>query len=239
MELMEAEKIILTLGESLGYVYISASFPTCMHCTLTALGLQSAYNGEHIAQFAYPYFQQETAFSAPMASIKDNDVSNRPVYIFTDNQATIRSSRRPKNQAGQYMLKRIVELNETLKRDITIQWIPAHIGVPGNEPADIAAKEATGWRKEGIDSQTETPSSLQTIISAIKSITRKHSRFQWGKAWDTDRHGRTSHRLAQVPHKENPNNYRGLIKAESAILLHGTDRKTRTPKLPSPDRGHG
>ena len=50
-----------------------------MHCTLTALGLQFACNSEHIAQSAYPYFQQETAFSAHMAPIKDNDDSNRPV----------------------------------------------------------------------------------------------------------------------------------------------------------------
>ena len=42
------------------------------------------------------------------------------------------------------MLKRIVELNETLKRGITIQWISAHIEISDNEAADIAVKEATG-----------------------------------------------------------------------------------------------
>lgn len=55
--------------------------------------------------------------------IKENDDkdSNRPIYILTDNQAAIRTFQRPRFQAGQYLLKRIVELNETPKRDITIQ----------------------------------------------------------------------------------------------------------------------
>lgn len=77
----------------------------------------------------------------------------------------------------------------------------------------------------GFGDQAETPSSLKAVTSAIKPITRKYSRFQWEMTWDKDRHGRTSHRLAQIPHKDNLNKYRGLTKAESAILLQARTGK--------------
>lgn len=29
-----------------------------------------------------------------------------------------------------------------------IHWVPAHIGIKGNEMADVAAKKATSWRQK-------------------------------------------------------------------------------------------
>ena len=157
---------------------------------------------------------------------RDDPESKRPIYIFTDNQAAIRTSRRPRNQAGQYMRKRIVELNESLKGDITIQWIPAHTGVPGNEAADTATKEATGWREEGYGDMAENPPDLQTITSAIKPNTRLDRTIKWERTGRTSRHGGVSRRLTSVPHKNNLLEYQILTKAESAILLQARTGKT-------------
>jgi ribonuclease HI len=75
--------------------------------------------------------------------------SRREVLIYTDNQAAITIVGKPRSRSGSYLLADIIELIDEIRprtRYIEISWIPAHIGIEGNEAADLAAKEATGWR---------------------------------------------------------------------------------------------
>lgn len=70
--------------------------------------------------------------------------------IFTDNQSAIQAITAPSAQPGQQILRFIVSAIDRLREqniEVEIRWIPAHIGVEGNELANSAAKEATGWRK--------------------------------------------------------------------------------------------
>ena len=75
----------------------------------------------------------------------------RAVIVFTDNQAAIRSVANPDSQSGQYILLQILWMIENMRRkgiEPEFHWVPAHIGIEGNERADKAAKEATGWAKD-------------------------------------------------------------------------------------------
>jgi ribonuclease HI len=80
------------------------------------------------------------------------------IVIYTDNQAAIRTSEYPIGRLGAYIIADIVHLIDKLQRgqrlQVEIRWIPAHIGVPGNELADTAAKEAAGWTARGQGTQT-------------------------------------------------------------------------------------
>ena len=114
---------------------------------------------------------------------------------FTDNQAAIRAIKSPRQQSGELMLlslaKRIHESGEMFH----INWILAHVGVPGNEAADQAAKEATRWRPTGLAAPARIASDLWFLNSAVKSEIRARSREVWDEKWKADPARRTTHKL--------------------------------------------
>jgi hypothetical protein len=62
--------------------------------------------------------------------------------------AAIQSVYSPGRQSGQLILRQVIHFIGILQKQgvfIEICWIPAHTGAPGNEKADIIAKQATGW----------------------------------------------------------------------------------------------
>ncbi len=100
--------------------------------------------------------------------VEDN--TNQKVLIFTDNQASITSSEKPKQQSGQYLLQEIALQIESFSRQLEIYRIPGHSWVPGNKLADIAAKAATGWRATGSPfTPSHTLPNLSTLTSAYKT----------------------------------------------------------------------
>ena len=138
----------------------------------------------------------------------------RKVNIFTDNQAAIISAGNPRICSGQYLLKRIVQLVDKLRErrtEVCIYWIPAHVGVDGNELADKAAKAAAHTRNymEGIT----------CLKSNLKRLIRGEFKKQWKTAWENAPHGRITFRLEPEPHKRVLTKFGGLRKAESSILI--------------------
>jgi ribonuclease HI len=105
------------------------------------------------------YVAELNGIEMAVANLANRPEDQRPTktVIFSDCQAAIQAVQNPKRSSGQFVLSRIYDHVRALRSltqrqkptfdqiPIEIRWIPAHVGVPGNETADVEAKlAATG-----------------------------------------------------------------------------------------------
>jgi ribonuclease HI len=68
------------------------------------------------------------------------------ITILTDCQSAMKSLRRPQQQSGQYIIQEILQVTAGLRAQgtkVTLQWVPGHEGVRGNELAHKYAQKST------------------------------------------------------------------------------------------------
>ena len=118
--------------------------------------------------------------------------------------------------------------------DVELHWVPAHIGIEGNELADIAVKQATGWRTKGrgkrrkeVDTNhTAKQARVQVQRSAVKTVIDKKVQQQWAQEWRESNNGRTLYKVAAKPHKSVLRLHDDLTKKQSSIAV-----QLRTAKI--------
>lgn len=132
-------------------------------------------------------------------------------------------------RSGAYILKQIAARVESLQKSghMVVVRNPSHEGIEGNEAADIAAKEATGWR-EGKETgpRADLPTELYTLQATCKMWTRKEADRNWHSSWQQETKGRTTFRHTPAPSKKVLQLHDGLTKRQSAILV-----QMRTEKI--------
>ena len=106
--------------------------------------------------------------------------SNEAV-ILTDSRSGIEAlnSPNPGNQSS--LSNTIINIAETLADhiSITIQWLPAHVGIDGNERADKLAKEAN---------QKQILTSYPLERKEVKRLLNKAMKENWQRIYDTSKH---------------------------------------------------
>ena len=114
------------------------------------------------------------------------------IVIFTDSLSTLKAleNLEVSNHAGLDCLAlTISKLLTSYDIQLTLQWIPGHCGLQGNERADRLARDGAG--KE----QPENPSSYNTV----RQILRNNSRDEWLKRWRDGETGRVVFREMKEP----------------------------------------
>lgn len=86
------------------------------------------------------------------------------VFVYTDNKGLIQAIDNPVAKTAQHFLREFHRIHSQFPCHVTISWIPAHIGIPGNEMVDQLAKEAAGWRPT-------PPRPILTLIVTLRAIT--------------------------------------------------------------------
>jgi ribonuclease HI len=151
----------------------------------------------------------------------------KAITIFADNQAAIQSTGRPGTQSGQYILRRIVNSIDLLHRRgvyVELRWIPAHVGVQGNENVDKLAKKTTGWRLKG-GAGAGKKGSFQCYNMALQATCKRdiraHMRSEWQRIWATQQQSGAAYRRAFGSYLDKTVNklHSGLPKALSSILI--------------------
>ena len=139
--------------------------------------ISNAYMGRDATSTVYVAELHGINLALTMAAVEvDASAYQRHITIFADNQAAIRSLTRPEGRWGAYILKQIAARIESLQEKgntVVVRWIPSPDGIEGNEAADIAAKEATGWRES---SASGTKADPPPELCALQATLRMHSR---------------------------------------------------------------
>ena len=145
------------------------------------------------------------------------------ITVFADNQSAIKSVADPGTQSGQFILREIIgklHACREMQARVRLCWIPGHMGVEGNEIADQAAKEASGWLEPGQSpSITHFDFLGHTVKSAIKRNMRTMISKEWAGDWEAEKRGQMTKKLLPQPTNKVLQLYQGLHKSMSSTLV--------------------
>ncbi|KAJ6118425.1 reverse transcriptase [Penicillium samsonianum] len=147
----------------------------------------------------------------------------RTMTIFTDNQAAIQACSHPRRSSGQQILRNITIQIENLRLAawrIRIHWIPGHMGVHGNERADVLAKLAAS---------TYGPAEAVILLSGCRTRLRERAAKRWKDEWASSHSGAHLRALFHEPTKEIFAIHESLRRAASSVLIHMQTGKIGLP----------
>jgi ribonuclease HI len=153
-------------------------------------GAEGEYRTKHLGTASeHTVFEAEVAGAILALDIVKGTPRLTDVDIFTDCQPAITALSAPRPQPGQHLLalfhtlhRRLLRARPTLK--VRIHWVPAHVGIAGNEAVDARAKEAAQGASSALASRIipfENP--LPASKAAAMDAGAKEFKARWLEEW--------------------------------------------------------
>jgi RNase H len=171
------------------------------------------------------------ALDMALKNNKHNPPDKKPnkITIFSDSQAALKAIAQPGNRSGQsliWLIRLRIKVAESLGIQTKLQWVPAHVGIQGNERADYLAKQATGWKENG---PREQPAKLWERNVQLNSAANRREKLlgeqEWQKMWQEGKTGRELFKLMPKITKKSIEIYKGKPKAICAALAQARTGK--------------
>jgi ribonuclease HI len=198
----------------------------CSAVSLTPYQVQQAYMGT-VTESTVPLAEVTGLVLALCLAHNDNAYHNCDIKIYTDNQSALQTMQNPCQASGQFLMEEVINLLKKMRTNwphcaIHFYWIPSHVGVPGNEAANITAKEATGWHQYG-DTGEHAPTldSLEPIPTqlAVDQWVKAQTKEQWNEDWTTSAYGKGLCQWLPQLMLKSLDLYTGLMHKESTVLI--------------------
>ena len=111
-------------------------------------------------------------------NFESNTIFNFNFVIFTDSLSALKSLSSQKSNSNQTLLDEILYYISLIKSVLQFVWIPSHLGIPGNEVADLLANSATTHSHIDIKVKLE----LQDLHSLVTSNINSKWQEKWSKS---------------------------------------------------------
>jgi ribonuclease HI len=141
----------------------------------------------------------------------------RGIHIFSNIQAGLKALINPRMVSGQVFLEACLELERWCREagsHVVFHWIPAHVGIDGNERAYELAKEAAVR-----GSMLEEVKRMVRLGAAANRVVRERAKEKWVQAWRKEKTSRPTKWLVKAPDSQVLRYWKGLRKATSSVLI--------------------
>jgi ribonuclease HI len=165
--------------------------------------------GNHCSNFEAELLAIKSAVELVHQQFDLGEKEKVPLVIFSDSSSALEALRHPpfKSKVLNSTAHSLHNLISAHNIQITLQWIPGHSDIHGNEVADKLAK--TGANKE----QFENPCSMPTVKQILKSQYKE----QWLNRWATGTTGRSY--FAERPQPKVKDNINSLNRRNQSLIF--------------------